>query len=112
MHVPWFLGELKNDRIFYKSINSCISFLPSINGTHLILVENLVSEKNKLHPVQDAMLKYHGSQCGFCTPGFVMSLFGMYKIIKNLIKKLLKKLYQAIYVDVQDIDQSLMLQKV
>ena len=44
------LGELKNDRIFYKSINSCISFLPSINGTHLILVENLVSEKKSSLP--------------------------------------------------------------
>ena len=85
------LGELKNNRIFYKSINSCISFLPSINGTHLILVENLVSEKNKLHPVQDAMLKYHGSQCGFCTPGFVMSLFGMYKNHKKFNKEIIEE---------------------
>jgi len=83
------LGELKNKRIFYKSINSCISFLPIINGTHLILVENLVSEKKKLHPVQDAMLKYHGSQCGFCTPGFVMSLFGMYKNHKKFDKAII-----------------------
>ncbi len=81
------LGELKNKKISYKSINSCISFLPIINGTHLILVEDLVSEKNNLHPVQDAMLKYHGSQCGFCTPGFVMSLFGMYKNHKKFDKE-------------------------
>jgi len=73
------LGELKDKKIIYKSINSCISFLPSIDGKQLILVENLISKKNKLHPIQNAMVKFHGSQCGFCTPGFVMSLFAMYK---------------------------------
>ena len=73
------LGELKNNKLIYKSINSCISFLPSIHGKHLILIENLISKKNKLHPIQEAMVKFPGSQCGFCTPGFVMSLFAMYK---------------------------------
>jgi|TARA_B100001741_G_C16524555_1_gene586446 xanthine dehydrogenase small subunit len=73
------IGELKNNKVIYKSINSCISFLPSIHGKHLILVENLKSDNGRLHPVQDAMVKFHGSQCGFCTPGFIMSLFAMYK---------------------------------
>ena len=73
------LGELKNNNIIYKAINSCISFLPSLEGKQLILVEDLVKKNGTLHPVQDAMIKYHGSQCGFCTPGFVMSLFAMYK---------------------------------
>jgi len=73
------LGELNNSKLVYKSINSCISFLPSINGKHLILVEDLMSKKNELHPIQEAMVKFHGSQCGFCTPGFIMSLFAMYK---------------------------------
>ena len=73
------LGELKNNTIIYKAINSCISFLPSLEGKQLILVEDLVSKNGTLHPVQDALIKYHGSQCGFCTPGFVMSLFAMYK---------------------------------
>ncbi len=72
------LGELKNQKLIYKSINSCISFLPIINGKHLILIENLSSD-NKLHPIQEAMVKFHGSQCGFCTPGFIMSMFAMYK---------------------------------
>ena len=72
------LGELKNQKLIYKSINSCISFLPIIDGKHLILIENLTFN-NKLHPIQEAMVKFHGSQCGFCTPGFVMSLFAMYK---------------------------------
>ena len=73
------LGELSNNRLIYKAINSCISFLPTLNGKHLILVEDLIEEDNKLHPVQEAMVKFHGSQCGFCTPGFAMSLFSMYK---------------------------------
>ena len=72
------LGELKKNNISYKAINSCIAFVPSLEGKQLILVEDLISE-DKLHPVQKAMVNYHGSQCGFCTPGFVMSLFAMYK---------------------------------
>ena len=72
------LGELENNNINYKAINACIAFVTSLEGKQLILVEDLVS-KNELHPVQKAMVNYHGSQCGFCTPGFVMSLFAMYK---------------------------------
>ena len=79
------IGELKDKKIIYKSINSCISFLPIINGKHLILIENLSSGSNKLHPVQEAMVKFHGSQCGFCTPGFVMSMFAMYKNFSKLV---------------------------
>ena len=73
------LGELKNNGISYKAINSCITFLPNLQGKQLILVEDLVSKEGSLHPVQQAMVNYHGSQCGFCTPGFVMSLFSMFK---------------------------------
>ena len=87
------LGELKKNQIIYKAINACIAFLPTLAGKQLILVEDLVSKDGSLHPVQQAMINYHGSQCGFCTPGFVMSLFAMYKnyssyksnIIKNSI---------------------------
>ena len=67
------LGELVDNKIEYKAINSCISFVPTLNGKQLIIVEDLVSKNGKLHPVQDAMVKFHGSQCGFCTPGFLMS---------------------------------------
>ena len=72
------LGELSKNKIVYKAINACISFLPILNGKQLILVEDL-SNGNGLHPVQEAMIKFHGSQCGFCTPGFTMSLFSMHK---------------------------------
>ena len=85
------LGELKNSKLIYKSINSCISFLPSINGKHLILVENLMSKKNQLHPIQEAMVKFHGSQCGFCTPGFIMSLFAMYKNFKKFNDEIIEE---------------------
>ena len=78
------LGELKNNKILYKSINSCITFVPVLNGKQLILIENLTSENGKLHSVQNAMVDYHGSQCGFCTPGFVMSMFAMFKNNKSI----------------------------
>ena len=73
------IGELKNNKINYNAVNSCIMFLPTLQGKQLILVEDLVSKDGSLHPVQKAMVNYHGSQCGFCTPGFVMSLFSMFK---------------------------------
>ena len=73
------LGELKSNEINYKAVNSCILFLPTLQGKQLIIVEDLISKDGSLHPVQQVMVNYHGSQCGFCTPGFVMSLFSMFK---------------------------------
>ena len=63
----------------YRAINSCIQFLPTLHGKELITVENLSPAAGPLHPVQQALVDCHGSQCGFCTPGFVMTLFAMYK---------------------------------
>ena len=83
------VGQLKNNDIEYKAINSCISFLPFLNGKQLLVVEDLVLNEENLHPVQEAMVKYHGSQCGFCTPGFVMSLFSMFKNNKNYNNELI-----------------------
>ena len=73
------VGELKKNNIIYKAINSCIAFTPSLEGKQLLVIEDLMLKNGSLHPVQSAMVNYHGSQCGFCTPGFVMSLFSMYK---------------------------------
>ena len=81
------LGELNNNNIIYKAINSCIAFVPSLEGKQLLVVEDLVSNNGNLHTVQDAMINYHGSQCGFCTPGFVMSLFAMYKNFSSYNKE-------------------------
>jgi len=61
-----------------KAVNSCIQFAPTLDGKALFTVEDLQQQDGALHPVQQAMVECHGSQCGFCTPGFVMSLWGMY----------------------------------
>ena len=55
------------------------SFRSNFAWKQLLVVEDLASQIENLHPVQEAMVKYHGSQCGFCTPGFIMSLFSIYK---------------------------------
>jgi xanthine dehydrogenase small subunit len=74
------LGELSADgtRVEFRAINSCIRLLPSIDGHELVTVESLSAPGGTLHPVQQAMVDQHASQCGFCTPGFVMSLFALY----------------------------------
>jgi xanthine dehydrogenase small subunit len=66
-------------RLRARAINSCIQFLPTLDGKELITVESLQTADGDLHPVQQAMLQCHGSQCGFCTPGFVMSMFALFK---------------------------------
>ncbi len=85
------LGELKNDKINYSPINSCIMFLPTLHGKQLIIVEDLVSKDGSLHQVQQSMVDWHGSQCGFCTPGFVMSLFSMFKNYSKFNNNLIKE---------------------
>lgn len=57
-----------------KAQNACILFLPQLNGKAVRTVEGIASPKGDLHPVQEAMVTHHGSQCGFCTPGFVVSM--------------------------------------
>jgi xanthine dehydrogenase small subunit len=74
------LAELAGAGLRYRAINSCIQFLPTLDGRALLTVESLRNPSTgALHPVQQAMADGHGSQCGFCTPGFVMSLFALYK---------------------------------
>jgi xanthine dehydrogenase small subunit len=74
------LGELdrQGGRVEYRAVNSCIRFLPTIDGHELVTVESLSAPEEDPHPVQQAMMDHHASQCGFCTPGFVMSLFALY----------------------------------
>lgn len=57
-----------------RALNGCILFLPQVNGKHVTTVEGLASADGTLHPAQSAMIDHHGSQCGFCTPGFVVSM--------------------------------------
>ncbi|TMH63251.1 MAG: 2Fe-2S iron-sulfur cluster binding domain-containing protein, partial [Betaproteobacteria bacterium] len=77
------VGELAGDGVRFRAINSCIQFVPTLDGKELITVESLKGADHTLHPVQRAMVDCHGSQCGFCTPGFVMSLFALYKSAQN-----------------------------
>ena len=71
------IADCVGDRLRYRAVNSCIMFVPFLHGRQLITVENLRDSSGTLHPVQQALVNEHGSQCGFCTPGFVMSMFGM-----------------------------------
>ncbi|MCP4562071.1 MAG: xanthine dehydrogenase small subunit [Bosea sp.] len=72
------VGRLDGERLRYEAINACIRFLPTLDGCHVLTVEHLKSTDGTLHPVQQAMVDCHGSQCGFCTPGFVMSLLALW----------------------------------
>jgi xanthine dehydrogenase small subunit len=63
----------------WRPVNACIRLLPSVDGKAVFTVEGLAAADGTLHPVQQALVQEHGSQCGFCTPGFAMSLFGLYK---------------------------------
>jgi xanthine dehydrogenase small subunit len=73
------LGEVEGDRLRYRAVNSCIQFVGALDGKQLLTVEDLAAADGTLHPCQQAMVDCHGSQCGFCTPGFVMSLFALYQ---------------------------------
>ncbi|MFL5224620.1 MAG: xanthine dehydrogenase small subunit [Microvirga sp.] len=71
------LGRLRGDRLSYEPVNACILLLGQLDGAEMVTIEDLASPEG-LHVVQEAMVARHGSQCGFCTPGIVMSLFALY----------------------------------
>ncbi len=72
------VGKLSGGRLVYESVNACIRFVGSLDACHVVTIEHLRGADGGLHPVQKAMVDCHGSQCGFCTPGFVMSLYGLW----------------------------------
>lgn len=76
------VGRLVGAQVKYRAINACIAPLASLDGRRLITIEHLKAG-GKLHPVQQAMVDRHGSQCGFCTPGIVMSLFALWLAEKD-----------------------------
>jgi xanthine dehydrogenase small subunit len=73
------VAEAVDGRLQYRAVNSCIKPAHAIDGLALWTAADLAQADGTLHPVQQAMLECHGSQCGFCTPGFVMSLFALYQ---------------------------------
>ncbi|MBO9435064.1 xanthine dehydrogenase small subunit [Ruegeria sp. R13_0] len=72
------VGRLGQAGLSYAPVNACIRFLASLDGCHVVTVEHLSGPDGRLHPVQQAMVDHHGSQCGFCTPGFVMALYALW----------------------------------
>jgi len=72
------VGRLSGDRLVYESVNACIRFVASLDGCHVVTVEHLAGPEGVLTPVQQALVDHHGSQCGFCTPGFVMALTALW----------------------------------
>ncbi len=73
------VGKIIDGEVKYRALNACILLLAQIHGCEVITVEGLQGEDGALHPVQQALVEFHGSQCGFCTPGFVMSLYAHYR---------------------------------
>jgi xanthine dehydrogenase small subunit len=71
------LARLKAEALAYAPFNACILLLGQLDGAELITIEDLAAG-GELHPLQQAMVDHHASQCGFCTPGIVMSLFAAY----------------------------------
>ena len=78
------VGRLAADgELIYESVNACIRLMGSLDGTHVVTIEHLRRADGTLHPVQQAMVDHHGSQCGFCTPGIVMSLYALWMQTPN-----------------------------
>jgi xanthine dehydrogenase small subunit len=71
------LRRLRGEKLTYEAVNACILFAGQADGCEVITVEDL-ARGEELHPVQQAIVDHHGSQCGFCTPGFVMALFALH----------------------------------
>ncbi len=81
------IGELIKGELHTRTVNACILFLPTLDGKALFTVEYLRHMNDELHPVQQAMVDCHGSQCGFCTPGIVMSLWDKYNEYSDTDKR-------------------------
>ena len=81
------VGRLRDGRLTYEPINACIQLLAQVDGCEVVTVEDLAEEDGGLHPIQDAMVEHNGSQCGFCTPGFVMSLFTLFHNTKGEVTR-------------------------
>jgi xanthine dehydrogenase small subunit len=89
------VGRLIDGELVYESVNACIRFVGSLHACHVVTVEHLKAKNGKLHPVQQALVDCHGSQCGFCTPGFVMSLYGLWLSNSNPSREAIEEALQG-----------------
>ncbi len=80
------IGEIRNGLVHYKSVAGCLYLAAKLEGKHLITIEGL-SDKNKLHPIQEAIIHAHATQCGFCTPGVSLSILALYLERSNPTKE-------------------------
>jgi xanthine dehydrogenase small subunit len=80
------IGHLRNGNVIYEPANACILLMGHLHGKELVTVDDLARD-GALHPVQKAMVDAHASQCGFCTPGFVMSLFVLYQQQRDVTRQ-------------------------
>ncbi len=108
------LGELIGNEILYKTINSCLLPVAALNGKHLLTIEGL--NNSELTPIQNAFVHEGGSQCGFCTPGFIISLTGAVLNKKNNFLELIESIdgnicrctgYTSIINSVKNIESNL-----
>lgn len=76
------LSHYEDGRVVHRAANACLCPLYSVDGMHVVTVEGIGNARDGLHPVQERLSKAHGSQCGFCTPGFVMSMYALLRSAK------------------------------
>jgi xanthine dehydrogenase small subunit len=81
------IAELIDSKLQFRAVNACIQFLPTLQGKAIFTIESLRSSMGELHPVQRALVDCHASQCGFCTPGFAMSMFVLYQDLAGTGKR-------------------------
>ncbi|XP_071746954.1 xanthine dehydrogenase [Lepeophtheirus salmonis] len=73
------VSDVKNDQVRHRSVNACLIPVVSLHGNAITTIEGIGSTKNKMHSIQKRIADSHGSQCGFCTPGIVMSMYTLYR---------------------------------
>ncbi len=88
------VGRLDGDVLVYEAVNACIRFLATLDGCHVVTVEAL-AQGGALHPLQEALVSHHGSQCGFCTPGIVMSLYALWMRRSDATRAQIEKALQG-----------------
>ncbi|CAN0876375.1 Xanthine dehydrogenase 1 [Linum grandiflorum] len=69
--------DIRTKTCLHRAVNACLAPLYSVEGMHVITVEGVGTRRSGLHPIQESLASAHGSQCGFCTPGFVMSMYAL-----------------------------------
>ena len=101
-----FLGRPAGDKIDYRTACSCIQFLHQLDCTHIVTVEGL-KYGDQLNPIQEAMVTCQGSQCGFCTPGFIVSMYAMFEAAAGPLRRAdrCRRRAWGIFADARDMNR-------